>query len=56
LAQYKVLTAESPIQAEELMNEMAKNGWKVVSTSITDSDRFIMVITFIREIADPFKR
>lgn len=56
MSEYKVFEVRNINQAEELMNEMAKNNWKVASTSITDSNSFMMVITFIREVNDPFRR
>lgn len=34
MKEYKVLPADSPEHAEQVMNDMARAGWEVVSTSL----------------------
>lgn len=46
---YKVLEAKHPKAAEELMNKMAKDGWKVISTTYWMNFNVRIIITFERE-------
>lgn len=47
--EYKVLEAKSSKNAEELMNEMAKEVWRVISTIFWVKIKTIIIITFERE-------
>ena len=33
MMEYKILTADNPEQAEQVMNDMAQAGWRVVGTT-----------------------
>ncbi len=46
--EYKVKKAKNANEAEEIMNEMAKDGWRVVSTSYWTKWETCLVITFER--------
>lgn len=47
--EYKVIEVEYPKDMEKLMNDMAKDGWRVVSTAHWHNFKATMVITFERE-------
>ena len=47
--EYKVIEAKNPKEAEEIMNEMAKEGWKVISNTYWVNFKSFLVITFERE-------
>lgn len=47
--EYKVLEAKNSKDAEEMMNKMAKEGWKVISTTFWRNFKTILIITFERE-------
>lgn len=50
MKEYKNLTASNPKKAEQLMNQMAKEGWEVVSTCQWRGFATLQVlITFSRE-------
>ena len=50
MKEYKILTADNPEHAEQVMNDMAQAGWRVVGTT-TWQPRFSIqfVITLERE-------
>lgn len=48
--EYKVLEVHSAKESEKVMNEMAKDGWRVISTFMWQNFRVIIIITFEREI------
>jgi len=47
--EYKVVEAKGAKQAEEVMNEMAKDGWRVISSVYWMNVKAILIITFERE-------
>ncbi|MFA5543367.1 MAG: hypothetical protein WC008_04125 [Bacilli bacterium] len=47
--EYRVIEAKNAIDAETKMNLMAKDGWKVVSTSYWTNFKVLIIITFERE-------
>ncbi len=48
MKEYKILEVRKN-QAEKVMNDMAKNGWEVVSTNYWNSWKISIMITFVRE-------
>lgn len=48
--EYKVVEAKNAIDAERVMNEYAKKGWRVMSNTYWMNFRTLMIITFEREI------
>lgn len=48
--EYKVVEAKNTIEAEKIMNEMAKDGWRVISNVFWTNFKAILVITFERQI------
>ncbi len=49
MKEYKVMDVRKN-KAEKIMNEMAKEGWEVVSTNYWYRFKFCVMITFAREI------
>ncbi|MGN0807105.1 MAG: DUF4177 domain-containing protein [Candidatus Coproplasma sp.] len=49
MKEYKVEFAKNVKVAEEIMNTLAKEGWKVISTSCWYRGRVGMTITFERD-------
>lgn len=47
--EYKVIKVANPSEAEGIMNNMAKDGWRVVSTTYWTKWGTYLVITFERE-------
>ena len=52
MKEYKVELAKNLEQAEKIMNDLAKDGWKVVSTAYWDKWKVGLTITFEREKAE----
>ncbi|MGN1060588.1 MAG: DUF4177 domain-containing protein [Candidatus Coproplasma sp.] len=52
MKEYKVELAKNLEKAEELMNELAKEGWRVVSTAFLYYWKVGLSITFEREKAE----
>ena len=52
--EYKVVEAKGAKKAEVIMNEMAKEGWRVISTVYWMNMKAILIITFERQIEDRF--
>lgn len=50
MKEYKILKAKDENAAEALMNEMAREGWEVVSVTYWSYWRIYLLITFVREI------
>jgi len=48
--EYRVVEAKNSEEAEEIMNEYAKEGWRVISNTYWLSFKAILIITFEREI------
>lgn len=48
--EYKVMEAKNSAEAESIMNEMAKDGWRVISNIFWTNFKALLVITFEREI------
>lgn len=46
--EYKVIEYKQPKNMEEGMNEMAKQGWRVVSTAMWHNMLVTMVVTYER--------
>lgn len=49
MKQYKVLEAKSALQAEEMMNAMAREGWTVKTVTYWAKWTYRLVITFERD-------
>ncbi len=49
MKEYKILDVGKN-QAEKLMNDMAKDGWEVVSVNYWSFWKCCLMITFVREI------
>lgn len=47
--EYKVLEARNSNEAEKLMNDMAKEGWRVIGITYWTNFKVILIITFERE-------
>ena len=47
--EYKVVEAKGAKKAEEIMNQMAKEGWRVISNVYWMNMKAILIITFERE-------
>lgn len=47
--EYKVVEAKNSKEAERIMNDMAKDGWKVISNTYWVNFKAILIITFERE-------
>lgn len=52
MKEYKVELAKNLEKAEEIMNDLAKDGWKVVSTAYWYNWKVGLTITFEREKAE----
>lgn len=50
--EYKVKEAKDAKKAEEIMNEMAKDGWRVISTIYWMNMKALIIITFEKEIEE----
>jgi hypothetical protein len=48
--EYKVVETKNGKEAEIQMNELAKEGWRVVATSYWLNYKAILIITFEREL------
>lgn len=48
--EYKVIEAKNSKDAEEIMNKMAKDGWRVISNTYWMNFKAILIITFERKI------
>ncbi len=48
MKEYKVVEAKKN-QVEKIMNDMAKDGWEVVSTNYWNAWKVSIMITFVRE-------
>ena len=48
MKEYKVIES-SKKKAEQLMNDMAKQGWEVVSVTYWNNFTLCLLITFVRE-------
>lgn len=46
--EYRVMEAKNALDAQNIMNLMAKDGWKVVSTSYWMNFKVLIIITFER--------
>lgn len=49
MKEYKVIEAANRKKAEQVMNEMAEQGWEVVSMSYWNAWKVCLLITFVRE-------
>ena len=49
MKEYKILKAKDETDAETLMNQMARDGWEVVSVTYWSYWRICLLITFVRE-------
>lgn len=49
---YKVLEAKNSQDAEEIMNEMAKKGWRVISNTYWINFKAILIITFEKVVEE----
>lgn len=47
--EYKVIKAKNALKAEEIMNEMAKLNWRVISNTYWMNFAVQLIITFERE-------
>ncbi len=48
MKEYKIVEADNKREAERLMNEMAADGWEVVSLSYWSRWKLCLLITFSR--------
>ena len=48
--EYKVVKAKNAKDAEKIMNEFAKKGWRVVSNTYWLNIKTILIITFERAL------
>ncbi len=49
MKEYKVVEVSKREQVEKTMNDMAKEGWEVVSTNFWNVWKVSIMITFVRE-------
>ncbi len=49
MKEYKVVEVNKKALVEKTMNEMAKEGWEVVSTNYWNAWKVSIMITFVRE-------
>lgn len=54
MKEYKVIEAHSPKEAETMMNALAKEGWRVVSTEMWQYWTTRFVVTLEREIEQDY--
>ena len=47
--EYKVIEAKNAKDAEKIMNQMAQDGWRVISSTYWMNFKAILIITFERE-------
>ena len=47
--EYKVVEAKNSKDAEQIMNNMAREGWRVISNTYWMNFKAILIITFERE-------
>ncbi len=50
MKEYLVKEAPNAKQAQEIMNAMAKEGWRVIATSYWMNFKTLLIITFEREV------
>ncbi len=50
MKKYKVLEAKNSKEAEAIMNDMAQEGWRVLTTTYWLNYKAILIITFEKEI------
>ena len=50
--EYRVIEAKNSKEAELIMNQMAQQGWKVISNTYWMNFKAILIITFEREIRE----
>ena len=50
MKQYKIVEANNSKDAERKMNEMAKEGWRVVVTTYWMNFKALLIITFEKDI------
>lgn len=50
MKQYQVYTAKNAHEAEDVMNKMAKDGWRVVSTTFWSNFSACLIITFEKDV------
>ncbi|MBU3102978.1 DUF4177 domain-containing protein [Clostridium gasigenes] len=49
MKEYKVIDAKNTKKAEVIMNEMAQQGWRVISTAVWTNFQILLTITFERD-------
>jgi len=49
MKEYKVVEVDKKKDVEKVMNEMAKQGWEVVSVNFWSYWKISLMITFVRE-------
>jgi len=49
---YQVVEAKNVAKAQIIINDMAKQGWRVISNTYWLNFKAILIITFAREIKD----
>ncbi len=49
MKEYKIVEAGNSKQAEEIMNKMAKEGWRVISNTYWVNFKAILIITFEKD-------
>ena len=50
MKQYKVIDAKDSKEAELIMNKMAQDGWRVISTTYWTNFKVCLIITFEKDI------
>lgn len=50
--EYKVVEARNAQKAEEIMNEMANEGWRVISNTYWMNFKIELIVTFEREVKE----
>ena len=50
MKQYKVVEAKNSKEAELIMNEMAQDGWRVISNTYWMNFKAILIITFEKDV------
>jgi hypothetical protein len=56
MIEYKIISSATIKDAEIEINKLAKIGWVVVTTSISQTLPFEIIITLKRDLVDPFKK
>lgn len=50
MKQYKIIEAKNSKEAEDIMNKMAQDGWRVISNTYWVNFKTLLVITFEKDV------